>query len=99
MSTPFTNLVEAIAGAPSLPGARCRGRHHLFDLAGIGEQADARHAQALGLCELCPAFNRCSEWLASLPESKRPLGVIAGQLRLSRPVGRPPNAAGGGRPS
>lgn len=30
MIAPFTTLVEGIAGAPSLAGARCRGRHHVL---------------------------------------------------------------------
>ncbi|AYE93450.1 hypothetical protein C0J29_00090 [Mycobacterium paragordonae] len=92
MTNPYTVLIEALAGAPSLPGARCRGRHRLFDPADLGEHAQARHAQALGLCDRCPALDRCADWLTSLPEAKRPLGVIAGQLRLSGPAGRPPKA-------
>ncbi len=76
-------LLAAIGAAPVIPGARCRGRHHLFDEAMPGEDPDtvaARHAQALGLCSHCPALDRCADWFDSLPKRKRPLGVCAGQV-------------------
>lgn len=85
-------LIATLAGTPALPGARCRGRHHLFDEAAHTETAEtvtARHQQALGLCERCPSLTRCGDWLESLPPSKRPPGVIAGRVRRPRPVGRP----------
>jgi hypothetical protein len=88
----LVDLLIALAGAPSLPGARCRGRHHMFDPAGAHEDptvVDQRHAQALGLCALCPSLAHCRDWLDSLPERKKPLGVIAGQLRAPNPIGRP----------
>jgi WhiB family redox-sensing transcriptional regulator len=75
-------LLLVIAGAPSLPGARCRGRHHLFDPAAPGENPDnvtARHAQALGLCLHCPALAACQSGVADLPLKKRPPGVVAGR--------------------
>lgn len=86
------DLLAAIVGAPALPGARCRGRHHMFDPAAFGEDpaiVEARHTQALGLCAQCPALERCGEWLDSLPAKRQPLGVIAGQRRIPNPVGRP----------
>lgn len=88
----FTDLLSSLAGSPSLPGARCRGRHHIFDPAALGENPDtvaARHAQALGLCSRCPSLTRCAEWLESLPPKRRPLGVTAGQIHTPNPVGRP----------
>lgn len=89
MMSPLDQLVSSLRGAPHLPGARCRGRPHLFDPAGVNEDASARHAQALGLCEHCPSMARCSDWFDSLPRQKKPEGVIAGQLRLPNQVGRP----------
>jgi len=87
------DLLAAIGAAPCLPGARCRGRHHLFDEAQAGEHPDtvaARHAQAIALCGRCPAAERCRDWYASLPKRKRPLGgVVAGQVREPRSAGRP----------
>lgn len=85
-------LLLALAGAPTLPGARCRGRHHLFDEAAKGEPADVveqRHAQALGLCRTCPALASCQRWYAELPRNKRPGGVVAGKINPAKP-GRPP---------
>jgi len=97
-------LEKVLAGAPSLPGAKCRGRAHLFNGAEPDENPEtvaARHAQALGLClNSCPSLSRCAEWVNSLPKSKRPLGVVAGQVwengkpKSERPPGRPRKAAG-----
>lgn len=92
MTAAFEDLIATLAGVPSLPGARCRGRHHLFDPAAFGENPDTveqRHTQALGLCSHCPALNSCSDWLDSLPPRQRPHGVIAGQRRTPKPEGRP----------
>lgn len=80
----LTNLLDAVGAAPALPGARCRGRHHLFDPPSGSEDPETtaqRHAQALGLCEHCPALTRCAEWVASLPPRRRPAGVVAGKVR------------------
>lgn len=82
--TALDDLLLAIAGAPTLPGARCSGRHHLFDPPTGGEDlavVEARHAQALGLCERCPALASCRQWVDELPARKRPLGVVAGEIR------------------
>ncbi len=76
-------LFDALGVIPALPGARCRGRHHLFDEPRRDEDEQAvqdRHAQALGLCARCPAARRCREWLDSLPPRKRPRGVVAGTV-------------------
>lgn len=84
-------LLLALAGAPSLPGAKCRGRSHLFDEAAPGEASeitDRRHQQALGLCRICPALASCTQWYAALPARKRPPGVVAGTIN-PKPVGRP----------
>jgi hypothetical protein len=91
------SLLDAIGAAPCLPGARCRGRHHLFDEAQPGEHpatVAARHAQAVGLCQhSCPSLSRCETWFLGLKPSKRPLGgVVAGQVRGPRSAGRPRKA-------
>lgn len=89
--TNFSDLLTALAGAPSLPGARCRGRHHLFDPGHPDEEpatTDRRHAQALGLCHRCPALTRCSEWLDSLHDRDRPPGVVAAQVVAEPPAAR-----------
>ncbi|MED5815727.1 hypothetical protein VST63_25490 [Mycolicibacterium sp. 050232] len=88
----LTALLAAVGAAPALPGARCRGKHHLFDEAGKNEApetADQRHQQALGLCRLCPALASCEQWFDKLHNSKRPHGVIAGRVIKPRPAGRP----------
>jgi hypothetical protein len=82
-------LLDAIGAAPVLPGAKCRGRHHLVA---------ARHTQALGLCSHCPALDRCADFIDSLPKRKRPGGVVGGQInrgseeRERRQPGRPRKA-------
>lgn len=86
MSDQLHDLLASLVGAPALPGARCRGRHHLFDERGPDESAEtatARHQQALGLCRLCPALASCQQWFGGLPKSQRPPGVIAGAVRTA----------------
>jgi hypothetical protein len=86
VSSNLDTLLAELAAAPSLPGARCRGRHHLFDSAAPGEDPDtiaARHAQALGLCSRCPSLRRCEDWFDALPLKRRPLGVVAGRVVVS----------------
>lgn len=75
-------LTVALAGAPALPGSRCRNRPHLFDERGPDEPEDIaqqRHQQAIGLCKVCPALASCEAWYATLPTRKRPPGVVAGR--------------------
>jgi hypothetical protein len=88
----YENLLAALAGAPSLPGAKCRNRSHLFDEDAPGEEHDtvaARHAQAIGLCAHCPARDRCTEWVDGLKPSRRPPGVVAARINGPRPADRP----------
>lgn len=83
MLSSFDDLLSSLAGAPVLPGARCRGRHHLFDPERQDEAHDTaqlRHRQAITLCEGCPALAACRAWVETLPPRKRPPGVVAGQL-------------------
>ena len=83
----YHGLIGALAGVPVLRGARCRGRHHLFDPPACDEPdatAQARHSQALRVCEVCPALDACAAWVSSLPVSKRPHGVVAGRIITPR---------------
>ena len=84
---PFEELLSAMARVPILRGARCRGRHELFDAPGCDEPDDvaqARTDQALRICQSCPALDACTGWVDSLPASKRPPGVIAGRIITQR---------------
>lgn len=94
-SDQLTALLAAVGAAPALPGARCRGKHHLFDEQGKHEElgtAAERHAQALGLCTHCTALASCQTWFETLKPSRRPQGVVAGRLNAPKPAGRPPKA-------
>lgn len=80
--TPVGSLFAAL-GCPVLPGAKCRGRPHLFDPPRKGERSEnvaLRHAQAAMLCRSCPSLTACRDWLDSLTPSRRPTGVVAGQI-------------------
>lgn len=77
-------MLAAIAAAPDLPGARCRGStdwdwdpHERLEAA---DSRDARLAAAADECSRCPALAACRTWLHGLPESKRPVGITAGEL-------------------
>lgn len=77
-------LLLALAGAPVLPGARCRNRSALFDPPEPREAPAtfaARHRQAIGLCAGCPALSACQTWFNGLPKRQRPHGVVAGRVR------------------
>ena len=85
--TEFQSLLSSMAGVPVLPGARCRGRHHLFDPATADEPepvTEARHQKAVKICQSCPALEICAAWVNTLPASKRPPGVIAGRKISAR---------------
>jgi WhiB family redox-sensing transcriptional regulator len=96
VSNTWTDLLAAVGVAPALPGARCRGKHHLYDDAEKNEAAEVvaqRHAQALQLCSGCTALASCATWFESLPPSRRPPGVVAGRLSAAKTVGRPRRSA------
>lgn len=96
VSAALADVLLSLAGSPALPGARCRGRHTLFDERGPDEPAEVaaqRHSQALTLCQRCPALDRCTAWIEELPPRQRPPGVVAAQLRAHKPVGRPKRPA------
>ena len=72
MTEQFDNTLAAILGCVALPGALCRHKAHTFD--------EARHNQARGLCQRCPALAACTAWVESLPARRRPTGIVAGRL-------------------
>ena len=89
--TVIGNLLLALAGATTLPGARCLGRWSLFDPPEVGDNPAVtaqRHAQAIGLCQRCPSLDACGEWVDSLPASKKPAGVVAGQVHTFKAPAR-----------
>ena len=82
----WDELVSQLHTIPDLPGARCRGRHELFDATITGHRGDtpdnleyARTAAAQ-LCATCPALHDCAAWLDTQPPHNRPLGITAGRL-------------------
>jgi WhiB family redox-sensing transcriptional regulator len=111
----WDSMSALIRGIPDLPGARCKGRADLFE-ATVDEQritpsgepkyvprAEIQNARtaAMHLCETCPSRTACGAWIATLRPSRRPRGVVAGQLitssGLPRKTGTPvgPTANGG----
>jgi hypothetical protein len=81
--------LEILTNTPALPEAECRGQSDIFTAAETDEHA---RAEALDICGRCACRQRCAEWLASLPQSSRPVGVTAGEVIESR-RGRPPGEA------
>ena len=83
----WKSMNALIAGIPDLPGARCAGLADLFE-ATIDEHGNAasraqrEHARAaaLRLCHACPALAPCRTWLDGLRPTRRPRGVVAGQV-------------------
>lgn len=89
-------LFDALGMAVALPGARCRGRHQLFDEAQPGEDVDNandRHSRALVLCAECPALAKCADWVDGLPKRDRPTGVVGGRVIRPGSAGRPRRSA------
>lgn len=84
------DLFGALFGAPALPGAKCRGRPHLFDEPAEYEPhaiVAQRHTQALALCVRCPSLDPCRAWFDRLKPRERPRGVIAG-IVIASPTSR-----------
>lgn len=85
MSATWEDLAGALRGIPELPGAACAGAWELFDPKDDDEDAEDlqyRHSAAVRMClSDCPCLAACRSWVASLPPSKRPVGVVAGEVR------------------
>lgn len=74
-------LGRALRDTASLPGAACKSRGDLF----TSEHPDDQ-AAAVEICRGCPELAACREWVASLPRSRIPAAVIAGQLHQPQPA-------------
>lgn len=80
-------LIRLVADVP-MPrelrqGAPCRGHWALFDPQREGEHRAVvaeRHEAAVEFCGHCRLRGACRDWVASLPKSQRPGGVVAGQI-------------------
>lgn len=84
MADNWADLSRVLGALPDLAGALCVGRSGLFDSPEPGadrELAEYQKARALSLCARCPVLDACTEWLNSLPKSKRPSGIVAGRTR------------------
>ncbi|MBY6708477.1 hypothetical protein HQ308_16880 [Rhodococcus sp. BP-241] len=87
MSATWADFAAALAEAPSLPGALCRGQHHLFDGCDFeaGEtrtEAAERHAVAARICSVCPELAPCRAWSGQF---SYPLAhVIGGRVPAAR---------------
>lgn len=89
--TNWEHMAALVGWIPDLPGARCRGRHELFDatirgrrdasatLPSRAELAEAR-SEALRICAACPALTACRSWVDDMRPSRRPRGVVAGRI-------------------
>ena len=71
------DLILALAGCPALPGAKCRGKSHLFN--GEDGLEGERTRQAAQLCRRCPALDRCRAW-ADKQSPKALDGVVGARL-------------------
>lgn len=91
MTFDVAGLLDELASAPQLPGARCHGRHELYDatipsgeIRNTSNRLEAARATALKVCNACPALPQCRAWIDGLAPTQRPLGVVAGQVTTSR---------------
>ncbi len=72
----WADLGAAIGVVPHLDGP-CKGNATAFDADGSAEQI----AFSVECClQFCGCLPECRRWLDSLPASKRPVGVVAGEL-------------------
>ena len=89
----IAELLDALSLAPSLPGANCKGRAELYDLAAgrAKPRSQVMQAQrdALELCRTCPALAACTAHIGSMPPWLRPRGVVAGMLNGRRAAAPP----------
>jgi hypothetical protein len=86
MNRVIAELLDTLThGIPDLRGAACRGHPELFDV----DRHDPRIEEAKALCADCPVLRDCRAWLASLPRSRQPSGIVAGRYI---PAPKPPPA-------
>jgi hypothetical protein len=75
------DLLHALADTPNLSGALCARVENkgVFD-ACVERGRAASYERAKTICRCCPVFTECRRWVASLPFSKRTLGVCGGPV-------------------
>ncbi|BCP02035.1 hypothetical protein MINTM018_48040 [Mycobacterium intracellulare] len=86
--TNWEHMTELVGEIPDLRGARCKGMAQLYeqtiatnrDGGPTREETDAARETALRICAACPSLAPCRAYIAALPKSRRPLGVVAGQV-------------------
>jgi hypothetical protein len=79
MITVIAELLDELASRiPDLHDAACRGRAGEFDIEN-GRRDKRAVTRAKAICQSCPVFDDCRDWLAGLPPRARPSGVIAGR--------------------
>lgn len=85
----ISDLFAEFSAVPRLAGALCKGQADIWDEP-VPPSRDpdpddtaARIAFALTACQRCPALAACAQWVAGLRPSRRPVGVVAGQLRAA----------------
>jgi len=79
MTAPMLALLAALGPSEGMPGAACVGLAPLFDLdvdGETGEDREARHGHARGLCGDCGVLEVCRASLDTLPAAT--VGVWAG---------------------
>jgi hypothetical protein len=77
----LAGILDAIAAAPALERGLCVGHWDLWDA--TDDPAAVDHA--VRLCLECPVLTSCRQYVDSLPKSKRPPGVVAGELHTGTP--------------
>lgn len=80
------SLQRLLNDVPTLDGAACKGRPEVFDAQPPkAPDRDYLHLRARRIClRQCPALAQCRAWLDSLPSTRRPEGVVAGEFIESR---------------
>lgn len=85
MST-WESLSDILGEIPDLTGAACVGLGRLFDRILDDDIAEPvalrreRHAQAIAVCNVCPALQACRDWASTLKPAELP-GVLAREIR------------------
>ncbi len=73
----YAELAAAMSDVPHLDGASCRNEARAFDADNSAEQIQFSLECCLNFCVCLPA---CRQWLDSLPDDRKPVGVVAGVL-------------------
>jgi hypothetical protein len=80
MTDAFDGLVGALAGAPSMPDALCRGRTEWDHTEGDNAE------YAIGMCiHRCFEYDKCRRWSSTLNDNQIG-GIVAGEIRVWSPL-------------